>query len=115
MTAEPDLSAAIEALGAEFTRGAREHVAHDHREHVPGCHRCEIGRDEAAIDIHTWFGLTYANYLVVPRSVLQSMPEEWQHRFTALLAEMEDNFSHLDWPAYEVRVLKRDAEVITPM
>jgi len=26
-------------------------------------------------DIHTWFGLTYANYLVLPRTLLQSMPE----------------------------------------
>ena len=41
------------------------------------------------LDIHTWFGLTYANYLVLPRTLLQSMPEDWQHRFTALLEEME--------------------------
>lgn len=55
------------------------------------------------VDVHAWFGLTYANYLVVPRSVLQSMPEEWQHRLTALLDEMNDCYSHLDWPDYEVR------------
>lgn len=55
------------------------------------------------IDIHTWFGLAYANYLVVPRSVLQSMPEDWQHRFTALLDEAHAAFGHLDWPSYDVR------------
>lgn len=64
------------------------------------------------MDIHTWFNLTYANYLVVPRSVLQSMPEDWQHRFVACLREMEDAFGHLDWPVYDVRTLAREPEVI---
>lgn len=56
----------------------------------------------AALDVHAYFGLTYANYLVVPRSVLQSMPTEWQHRFTALMGEMNEAFGHLDFPSYEV-------------
>lgn len=60
------------------------------------------------IDIHTWFGLTYANYLVIPRSVLQSMPEEWQYKFTAMLQEMDEKYGHLDWPVYEVRVRGED-------
>jgi hypothetical protein len=38
--------------------------------------------------IHDWFGLTYARYLVVPRSVLQSMPIEWQHRLVEMLNEL---------------------------
>lgn len=41
-------------------------------------------------DIHTWFGLTYAQYLTIPRSVLQSMPEEWQHKFVELLDKLDD-------------------------
>ena len=52
--------------------------------------------------IHTWFGLTYANYLVLPRSVLQSMPDEWQAAFVALLHELEATFGGLDWPDYTV-------------
>lgn len=71
-------------------------------------------REPQPLDVHTWFSLTYANYLVVPRSVLQSMPEDWQHRFTALLGEMSTAFGQLDWPAYDVRVLKREREEITP-
>jgi len=47
-------------------------------------------------DIHTWFGLTYANYLVLPRSLLQSMPEAWQHRFINCLREMETAFWHIE-------------------
>jgi hypothetical protein len=37
--------------------------------------------------IHAWFELTYAAYLVLPRSILQSMPLCWQGRFVALLRE----------------------------
>lgn len=58
-------------------------------------------------DVHDWFSLTYANYLVMPRAVLQSMPLEWQARFVKCLLEMEKSFGGLDWPAYDVRALKR--------
>lgn len=44
--------------------------------------------------IHEWFELTYAQYLTIPRSVLQSMPDEWQEKFTALLNELDDS---IDW------------------
>lgn len=39
--------------------------------------------------IHDWFGLTYASYLVLPRSVLQEMPLGWQKKFVALLEEVQ--------------------------
>ena len=41
--------------------------------------------------IHAWFGLTYASYLVVPRSVLQEMPVEWQEKLVALMEELQDS------------------------
>jgi len=44
--------------------------------------------EEFKQDIHGWFGLSYCSYLVLPRSVLQSMPEEWQHKFVSLLEEI---------------------------
>ncbi len=40
--------------------------------------------------IHLWFSLTYSSYLVLPRSVLQSMPYEWQDKLVKLLEEIED-------------------------
>lgn len=40
--------------------------------------------------VHAWFGLTYSSYLVVQRSILQSMPLEWQQRFVRCLEEMQD-------------------------
>jgi hypothetical protein len=39
-------------------------------------------------DIHTWFNLTYASYLVIPRSVLQSLPEKLQFKLTDVLSEI---------------------------
>ena len=53
-------------------------------------------------DIHTWFSLSYANYLVMPRSVLQSMPDKWQEKFVVLLGECQESFGYLDWPNYNV-------------
>lgn len=56
------------------------------------------------VDVHTWFSLSYASYLVVNRSLLQSMPDEWQHRFTALMDEMRTHFADVDEPRYIVYV-----------
>lgn len=39
--------------------------------------------------VHAWFGLTYSNYLVEPRALLQSMPVDWQRRFVRCLRELE--------------------------
>lgn len=44
--------------------------------------------------IHNYFGLSYAQYLTLPRTALQSMPEEWQARFVACLHELDEAF---DW------------------
>jgi hypothetical protein len=44
--------------------------------------------------IHSWFELTYAQYLTIPRSVLQSMPHGWQHRFVGLMDELDEL---IDW------------------
>lgn len=54
--------------------------------------------------IHRWFNLTYANYLVLPRAVLQSMPDEWQVRMVQLLEEAHELYGGLDWPDYHVQV-----------
>lgn len=63
--------------------------------------------------IHGWFGLTYANYLVLPRSVLQSMPEDWQDTFTDCLKQLRKEFGYLDWPHYDVRALAREPRLIS--
>ncbi|MEU1088949.1 hypothetical protein ACFYPN_16150 [Streptomyces sp. NPDC005576] len=45
--------------------------------------------------IHQWFSLSYTNYVVLPRTLLQSMPTEWQERMVACLNELHDAFSHI--------------------
>lgn len=67
----------------------------------------DIAADErnARLDgpIHTWFELSYSNYLVLPRSLMQSMPVEWQQRMVACVEELRRAYEHLDHPdAYEV-------------
>lgn len=64
--------------------------------------------------IHEWFELTYAEYLTIPRSVLQSMPEEWQSRFVALLEELDEA---IDWRPnegrYRVQLRNRSGRIVT--
>jgi len=45
--------------------------------------------------IHEWFSLSYCNYQVIPRTLMQSMPTEWQERMAACLSELQDAFSHI--------------------
>lgn len=54
--------------------------------------------------VHEWFSLTYAAYLVVNRSLLQSMPGEWQRRFVNCLEELNTHFADQPWPTYHVTV-----------
>jgi hypothetical protein len=50
--------------------------------------------------INTWFELTYAQYLTVPRSIMEAMPLEWQDRMVACLQELDATF---DWRPEEGR------------
>ncbi|MEU9014308.1 hypothetical protein AB0D12_31965 [Streptomyces sp. NPDC048479] len=77
----------------ELARGAKE--ATEAREQAEAV--------EPGADIHTHFGLSYANYLVLPRTLLQSMPKDWQQPFVALLEQLHSGFDHVPQaPAYEV-------------
>lgn len=42
--------------------------------------------------IHAWFELSYSSYLVLPRTLLQSMPAEWQAKMVGLLDEAHQAF-----------------------
>jgi hypothetical protein len=54
--------------------------------------------------IHKHFGLSYANYLVIPRTLLQSMSDDWQSKFAALLQKMDHTFEHVPQAeVYDVR------------
>jgi hypothetical protein len=44
--------------------------------------------------IHNYFELSYAQYITIPRTVLQSMPVEWQIRFVECMTELD---KLIDW------------------
>lgn len=46
-------------------------------------------------DVDLYFELTYANFGVFPRTLLQSMPQEWQERFFDLMTEYDDHWRGL--------------------
>ncbi|MFE4658131.1 hypothetical protein ACFRFJ_15780 [Streptomyces hydrogenans] len=48
--------------------------------------------------IHAHFGLSYCNYEVLHRTLMQSMPTEWQERMVACLDELQAAFSHVPQP-----------------
>lgn len=51
-------------------------------------------------DVSLWFELSYAQYLTVPRSILEAMPSAWQGRFYQLFSELDETF---DWRPVEGR------------
>lgn len=54
--------------------------------------------------VHEWFELSYSNYLVLPRTLMQSMPEQWQERMVACLREIEQVYRATPQAdGYEVR------------
>lgn len=56
--------------------------------------------------IHTYFGLTYASYLVLPRSVMQAMPVQWQTQMVKLLEQVEERYGGLYGSnGYDVRLV----------
>lgn len=59
--------------------------------------------------IHLWFGLTYSNYLVLHRTMMQSMPVEWQTRAVALFDELDQAFPDLDRAASYIVEPAREA------
>jgi hypothetical protein len=60
--------------------------------------------------VHAKFGLTYANFLVIHRAHLQSMPLPWQRQFVDLLEDLDAAYPDLDSTEFEVRTV-RDAYV----
>jgi hypothetical protein len=59
--------------------------------------------EERTEAIHGFFGLSYSTYLVLHRSLLQSMPDEWQNEFVALLNQLHAAFRHVEQTeCYEV-------------
>lgn len=93
----------------EFARGGRAEETTEHLEAIErliAAYRLETGEWESEA-IHLHFSLSYANYLVLPRTLLQSMPDVWQARFVAMLDELREAFRHVPQAeAYKVEAAK---------
>lgn len=65
--------------------------------------------------MHGWFCLTYANYLVLHRSLIQEMPVRWQARLVKLLDEMREEFddSQVTGGDYVVQVRDERGRFVT--
>ena len=53
-----------------------------------------------AYDLSCHFGLSYANYLTIPRSILEAMPDHWQGKLSVLLSELDERVAanKIEWP-----------------
>lgn len=65
------------------------------------------GPPASSTPLHDYFGTARpgadANYVVLPRSLVEAMPLPWQQHMTYLLAEFHEAFAHVTWPIYRVQ------------
>lgn len=65
--------------------------------------RLEDPAQDDGHDIATWFSLTYSNFLVLHRVLLEHMPRWWQVDFVTRLEQLHAAYSHLEHhEGYEV-------------
>jgi hypothetical protein len=60
--------------------------------------RLEDPAQDVGHDIGTWFSLSYSNFLVLHRVLLETMPRWWQLDFVNRLEQLHTAYSHLDHP-----------------
>lgn len=46
----------------------------------------------ASEKLQQWFGLSYSSFLVLPRVLMNDMPQEWQDKMSELLDEYDQAF-----------------------
>lgn len=44
-------------------------------------------------DLHLWFGLSYAAFLVMPRVAMMQMPKEWKENMAELLNQYDETIN----------------------
>ena len=53
-------------------------------------------RGEGYEKLWAWFGLSRASFLVLPRSFMHQMPDDWQNKMADLLNEYDETFKDVD-------------------
>lgn len=57
-----------------------------------------------------WFGLSYAPFAVLPRVLMQAMPDDWQERIAKLLEEADEAFPNTPLVDYYVTAKREDGK-----
>jgi hypothetical protein len=65
-------------------------------------------------DLSCWFGLSYASFLVLPRVMMEAMPDEWQRKMAVLLNEYDNEFSNQPDIGTRVQITKDGKLIKTP-
>ncbi len=65
-------------------------------------------------DLQSWFNLSYASWLTLPRVLMEAMPVEWQDKMAALLVEYDDAFPNQPDIATRVQVTQNGRLIETP-
>lgn len=55
--------------------------------------------EEICEDVHAFFGLTYSNFLVLHRAMMEAMPPAWQRQMVDLLEQLDDAFADVEKPS----------------
>lgn len=60
-------------------------------------------------DLHTWFGLSYSAFLVMPRVAMMQMPKEWQEQMSELLHQYDETINTEAFGVHSCFVTVKDA------
>lgn len=60
-------------------------------------------------DLHTWFGLSYSAFLVMPRVAMMQMPKEWQEQMSELLHQYDETINTRAFGVHSCFVTVKDA------
>lgn len=88
-------------------RGRRRRQQEAERVFTPDPIPRPAGPPASSTPVHDYFTSTRpgadANYVVLPRSLVEAMPLPWQQHMTYLLSEFHQAFAHVTWPIYRVQ------------
>lgn len=64
--------------------------------------------------METYWGLSYASFLTIPRVFIQDMPIEWQDRLADLLEEYDEVFCNQPDLGTRVQITRKNKLIKTP-
>lgn len=59
-------------------------------------------------DLHTWFGLSYAAFVVMPRVAMMQLPKEWQEKMSELLHQYDETVNTAAFGVHSCFVTVKD-------